>query len=43
MRRQFEAAEGELKNKILSMGSLAEEMIHSAIQGLAERKREPLQ
>ncbi|MEK7232387.1 MAG: phosphate signaling complex protein PhoU [Elusimicrobiota bacterium] len=43
MRRQFEEAEGELKNKILSMGSLAEEMIHSAIQGLAERKREPLQ
>jgi len=43
MRRHFEEAEAELKNQILAMGSLAEEMIHSAIQGLSERKREPLQ
>ncbi|MEK7390143.1 MAG: phosphate signaling complex protein PhoU [Elusimicrobiota bacterium] len=42
MRRQFEEAEAELKNQIVAMGSLAEEMIHSAIQGLSERSREPL-
>lgn len=42
MRRHFEEVEGELKNQLLSMGGLAEEMIHSAIQGLAERKTEPL-
>ena len=42
MRRHFEEAEGELKNQLLSMGGLAEEMIQSAIQGLAERKKEPL-
>ncbi|HAM36649.1 MAG TPA: phosphate transport system regulatory protein PhoU [Elusimicrobia bacterium] len=43
MHRHFEEVEGELKNQILSMGSLVEDMIHSAIQGLAERKNEPLQ
>mgnify|MGYP001604625878 CR=1 len=42
MHRHFEEVEGELKNQLLSMGSLAEEMIHSAIQGLVERKKEPL-
>jgi len=43
MKRHFEEAEEELKNKILSMGSLVEEMIHSVIQGLMERKKDPLE
>ncbi|MBI4801605.1 MAG: phosphate signaling complex protein PhoU [Elusimicrobia bacterium] len=42
MYRHFEEVEGELKNQILFMGSLAEEMIHLAVQGLVERKKEPL-
>jgi len=42
MRRHFEEVEEELKGRLLSMGSLVEEMIHSSIQGLAERRQELL-
>lgn len=42
MKRHFEEVEQELKNHLLSMGSLAEEMIHLAVQGLVGRKDEPL-
>jgi len=42
MQRHFEIAEDDLKNRLLEMGNLTEEMIHSAIQGLMERKEEPL-
>ncbi len=37
MRRRFEEIEEELKNRLLHMGSLAEEMIHLAVTGLFER------
>ena len=40
MRRYFEEIEEELKNKLLHMGSLAEEMIHLATKALLERKEE---
>ena len=35
--RHFEEIESELKQRLLHMGSLVEEMIHLAIQGLIER------
>ena len=40
MQRHFEQVEEELKYRLLHMGSLAEEMIHLAITGLIERKKE---
>lgn len=43
MRRHFEEAEDELKDRLLKMGSLAEEMIHRAVKGLLERKEERFQ
>ena len=42
MHRHFEEAEGELKNRLLLMGGLAEEMIHLAVSGLMERRPELL-
>lgn len=42
MHRHFEEAEEELKNRLLHMGGIAEEMIHLATQALLERKDEPL-
>jgi phosphate transport system protein len=42
MHRHFEEIEADIKDRILSMGSLAEEMIFLAIQGLSERRNEPL-
>ena len=43
MRRHFEDIEAEIKNQILSMGGLAEEMIRASIEGLRERRHEPLE
>ncbi|MFA5138228.1 MAG: phosphate signaling complex protein PhoU [Elusimicrobiota bacterium] len=37
MKRHFEEVEEELKKRLLSMGSLVEEMIGSAVQGLVKR------
>jgi len=37
MHRHFEENEEELKNRLLHMGSLAEEMIHLAVKGLMDR------
>jgi len=42
MQRHFEELEAELKYRLLHMGSLAEEMIHLATQGLINRDDEPL-
>ncbi|MEK6543825.1 MAG: phosphate signaling complex protein PhoU [Elusimicrobiota bacterium] len=42
MQRHFEQIEEELKDRLLYMGSLAEEMIARAVQALVERKRESL-
>jgi len=39
MHRHFEEAEDDLKNRLLHMGSLVEEMIHLTVQGLVGRKR----
>ena len=36
MRRHFEEVEEDLRKRLLSMGSLVEEMIHSAVQGLVQ-------
>ena len=43
MHRQFEEVEGQLKNQLLSMGSLAEAMIRSAVLGLVGRDKAPLE
>jgi phosphate transport system protein len=42
MKRHFEEVEAELKDAILRMGGLAEEMIHLALQALKERSEAPL-
>lgn len=42
MKRHFEEVEEELKYRLLHMGSLVEEMIHLAVMGLIERKKEVL-
>ncbi|MBI4055978.1 MAG: phosphate signaling complex protein PhoU [Elusimicrobia bacterium] len=42
MRRHFEEVEEELRNRLLHMGGLVEEMIHWAGQALLERKEESL-
>jgi phosphate transport system protein len=42
MKRHFEEVEEELKQRLLHMGSLAEEMIHLAMQALTERDETPL-
>ncbi|OGR84338.1 MAG: phosphate transport system regulatory protein PhoU [Elusimicrobia bacterium RIFCSPHIGHO2_02_FULL_57_9] len=42
MHRHFEEVEKELLNRLLYMGSLAEEMIHLAVEGLEKRAEEPL-
>lgn len=42
MHRHFEEVEKELLNRLLYMGSLAEEMIHLAIDALLKRTEEPL-
>lgn len=41
MRRHFEDSEDELKQVLLNMGGLAEEMIHLAVKVLLERTKEP--
>jgi phosphate transport system protein len=43
MHRHFEEIEEELKERVLTMGRLVEEMIRSAVQGLVERRPEPLE
>ena len=43
MHRHFEQAEDELKNCLLQMGGLVEEMIHLAVQGLVERNEKSLE
>ena len=43
MHRHFEEVQEELKYRLLHMGSLVEEMIHLAVLGLIDRKREPLE
>lgn len=43
MKRHFEEVEEELKYRLLHMGSLVEEMIHLAVMGLIERKKEVLE
>src|SRR6266513_610732 len=43
MKRHFEEVEEELKYRLLHMGSLVEEMIHLAVMGLLDRKKEPLE
>lgn len=40
--RHFEEVEEELRNRLLHMGSLVEQMISLAAKGLMERKDEPL-
>ncbi|MBI4371105.1 MAG: phosphate signaling complex protein PhoU [Elusimicrobia bacterium] len=42
MRRHLETAEDELKERLLVMGGLAEEMIRAAVEGLRDRKEAPL-
>lgn len=42
MHRHFEEVEKELLNRLLYMGSLAEEMIHLAIEALLKRTESPL-
>jgi phosphate transport system protein len=42
MKRHFEEVEEELKQRLLHMGGLAEEMIHLAMQALVERNEAPL-
>ena len=42
MKRHFEEVEEELKQRLLHMGGLAEEMIHLAMQALVERSEAPL-
>ena len=43
MHRHFEEVEEELKERVLTMGQLVEEMIRNAVQGLAERQPSPLE
>lgn len=43
MKRHFEEVESELKQRLLHMGGLVEEMIHLAIQALSERSEAPLE
>jgi phosphate transport system protein len=43
VKRHFEEVEEELKYRLLHMGSLVEEMIHLAVMGLIERKKEVLE
>lgn len=42
MHRHFEEVEEELKQRLIHMGSLTEEMIHLAITGLLDRSETPL-
>ncbi len=42
MKRHFEEIEQGLKEQVLGMGAVVEEMIHLAAKGLLERKEEPL-